>query len=94
MYVHVTEEQLFEVGCRCLSCCTVCVSVCYVQELGKEFVKSVKVVPTRLSTSSLSSFSIALALSVARIHRFEDSVSHSLIALVCVEMSLSCLWLC
>ena len=63
-------------------CVYVCVCVCYVQELGKEFVKGVKVVPTRLSTSSLSSFSIALALSVARIHRFEDAVSHSLIAVV------------
>ena len=30
---------------------------------------------SRVSISSLSSFSIALSLSVARIHRFEDPVS-------------------
>lgn len=48
------------------------------QELGKVFVKAMKAVPLRLSTSSLSPFSVALALSVARIHHFEDVVSHVL----------------
>ena len=45
------------------------------QELGKEFVKVLKAVPGRLSSSSLSPFTVALALSVVRIHRFEDAVS-------------------
>ena len=47
------------------------------QELGKEFLKGLKAVSTRLSTSSLSLFSVALALSMARIHRFEEAVSQS-----------------
>ena len=45
------------------------------QELGREFLKALKVIPTRLSASSLSPFTVALAMSVVRIHRFEDAVS-------------------
>jgi Fanconi anemia group I protein len=44
------------------------------QELGKEFLKVLKVIPNRLSASSLSPFTVALAMSVVRIHRFEDAV--------------------
>ena len=58
------------------------------QELGKVFVKAMKAVPLRLSTSSLSPFSVALALSVARIHHFEDVVSHVLTSYV-VQLALA-----
>ena len=44
-----------------------------VQELGKEFLKTLKAIPYR--SSSLSPFTVALALSVVRIHRFEEAVS-------------------
>ena len=62
-----------------------------VQELGKEFLKTLKAIPYR--SSSLSPFTVALALSVVRIHRFEEAVS--LTPHTAVEhLSLSCLTTC
>ncbi|XP_065187448.1 Fanconi anemia group I protein-like [Sycon ciliatum] len=44
------------------------------QELGREFVKTLKVCQQRSSSSVLSPFVLALALSLARIRRFEEPV--------------------
>ena len=56
------------------------------QELGKEFLKVLKVIPNRLSASSLSPFTVALAMSVVRIHRFEDAVSTTSWRCVCISL--------